>query len=291
MTVDKHSEFIALINLIDEPDEEMYRLITQRIIEHGSSIMPYLKEALENSFRREVEERLNKLISTINLSYIRDELMLWQKMGAGNLLHGLFFIAKYRHTNLEIDELKRGIAEIQHDIWIEMNKRLTLLEKIKVFNHVFYDIHGFKPNRTDFHNPSNSYINEVLNEKTGNPILLSCLYMILARNLGIPVYGANVPEHFLCVVVNEGEDDSLSFIPAGEPLFYINPFSLGALFTRIELSNYLSQRGFEEKPEYFVPCTNQEIIFRVLNNLSHSYNKLNDTQRYQEIEELKKHLL
>lgn len=285
-----HSEFTALISLVDEPDPAYYSVIEQRIYGHGYAILPFLKEALENSFNREVAERLNRLIQLINKDFVKAELSLWQQMGAGNLMHGLYLIARYRHENLEIDEIKRNISEIQHDIWIEMNKRLTLLEKIKVFNHVLFDIHGFKPNKQDFHSPSNSYINEVLNNRSGNPILLACIYIILAKNLGLPVYGANVPEHFICVVINEGEEDNLSFLPAGEPLFYINPFSFGSMFTRIELSEYLSQRGFEEKQEYFVPCSNREIIFRVLNNLSNSYSKLKETQRAREIEEIKKSL-
>jgi regulator of sirC expression with transglutaminase-like and TPR domain len=235
--------------------------------------------------------RLAALIRKINFTYVKNELFLWKNIGAKNLMHGLYLIARYRHENLEIDDLKKKIAEIQHDIWIEMNSRLTLLEKIKVFNHVLYDVYDFKANRTDFHNPSNSYINEVLDNKTGNPILMACVYIIISQNLGLPVYGANVPEHFVCVVVNEGEEDNLPFIPAGEPLFYINAFKGGDLFTKVQLSEFLSRIKVQEKPEYFLPCSNLDIVYRVLNNLSYSYKKLNDAERYREIEDLKIHIM
>ncbi len=282
------TEFSALINLLDEPDPNNYAVIEQRILAHGNTILPYLKDALENTFNSNVTKRLKSLIHQINFVYVKKELGLWREMGAGNLMHGLYLVARYRHEDLVIEDIKHSISAIQHDIWIEMNKKLTLLEKIKVFNHVLFDIHGFKPNRDDFHNPSNSFINDVLLNRIGNPILLSCVYIILAKNLGLPVYGANVPEHFICVVINEGEEDSLPFLPAGEPLFYINPFSYGTLFTKVELSDFLSQRGFEKKEEYFVPCSNEDIIFRVLNNLSYAYSQLNKTNRVRDIEELKK---
>lgn len=285
------NELQALVRLIDEPDDEMYSIIEERILEHGIDILPLLRETLENSFRDLVQRRLKRVIGQINMGYVKDELVVWKKMGAKNLMHGLYLIARYHYPDLELITVKQYIAEIQHDIWIEMNSRLTLLEKIKVFNHVFYDVHGFSANRTDFHHPSNSYINQVLEKKTGNPILMASVYMIIAQNLGLPVYGANVPEHFVCVVVNEGDEDSLPFIPTGEPLFYINAFSNGNLFTKVQLSNFLQQLKVEEKPEYFSPCSNPDIIIRVLNNLSYSYKKLNDTEKYQEIEELKSHVM
>jgi len=291
MSADNNNEFRALVHLIDEPDSEIYALIKQRIINHGKDILPFLRESLDFSFQEVELERLRDLISIINLSFIKEELSLWKNMGAGNLLHGLFLVASYKYNNLEMDDVKKSISELEHDIWIEMNSSLTLLEKIKVFNHVFYSIHGFKPNKTDFHHPSNSFINDVLINKSGNPILLAGIYIIIARKLGLPVYGVNVPEHFICVVVNEGEDDSISFIPAGEPLFYINAFSYGALFTKVQLSSFLKQIKVPEKPEYFVPCSNVDIVLRVLNNLSFSFRKMKDTISEQEIEEIKLSLI
>jgi hypothetical protein len=291
MSDKKEGELHALVSLVDEQDPDIYAIIEQQIIENGIDIMPHLKEALENSFHEEIQSRIRQLISRINISESSKELINWKNMGAGNLLHGLFLIARYKNESLEINSLKKQLNELEYDIWIEMNNRLTLLEKIKIFNHVIFEVHGFKPNRKDFHNPSNSYINEVLTNKTGNPILMASLYIILAQKLGLPIYGVNVPEHFVCVAVNEGEDDSMSFLPSGEPLFYINAFSHGALFTRIQLANFLAQIKVPEKPEYFVPCSNFDIIIRVLNNLSFSYGKLNDSVRQQEIDYIKKGLL
>ena len=295
MSKSKEKEFHALVNLVDEPDSEMYFMIENRILEHGLEIMPVLQEAIDNSFSELAQQRLNHLINRINVVFVKDELVNWKKMGASNLMHALFLIAKYRHVRLDMNDVKSQIAEIQHDIWIEINNKLTLLEKIKVFNHVLYDIHGFKPNRSDYYNPSNSYINEVLQNKTGNPILLASVYIILAQNLGLPVYGANSPDHFICVVINKGESDSMSFLPEGEPLFYINPFSNGALFTKIQLSAFLKQIKVEEKPEYFLPCSNFDIALRVLNNLSEAYKRRNTIveyqNRYTDIEEIKRVLI
>jgi regulator of sirC expression with transglutaminase-like and TPR domain len=276
-------EFQALLQLVDEPDQVMYAMIEEKILEHGYQMMPFLREALDNNFRNDVIERLQSLIHKINLNHISDELLQWKQMGAGNLMHGLFLIAKYQHPFAEIENLKQQINDLKHDIWIEINSKLTILEKIRVFNHVLYDVHGFKPNRIDFHNPLNSYIINVLSNKSGSPVLMASVYIIIAQMLGLPVYGVNVPEHFICVVVNDGDDDTMSFLPKKEPLFYINAFSQGALFTKVQLASFLKQLKVDEKPEYFVPCTNEDIISRVLNNLVFAYKKTGDTAIQEDI--------
>ncbi len=283
MTAHSSAEFQALLQLVDEPDQNMYSMIEKRILEHGCAILPFLQEASENHFSDEVLERIRNLIYKINVEYIRNELWQWKKMGAGNLLHGLYLVNRYQYPFVEFDFLKKQISDMKHDVWIEINSKLTILEKIRVFNHVLYNVHGFKPNRTDFHNPANSFMTDVLQNKTGSPVLMASVYIIIAQMLGLPVYGVNVPEHFICVVVNEGEDESMSFLPKREPLFYINAFSKGALFTKVQLSAFLKQLKAVEKPEFFVPCKNEEIISRVLNNLIFAYQKTGDALKQDEI--------
>jgi len=278
MSEDKTGEFKALINLVDEPDHGMYSLIEKRIIEHGLPILPLLQEELENTFKDEVSIRLRYLISIINSKYVQEELVNWKKIGTQNLLHALYLIAKHEFDTLNFDDLRSEINNLKYDIWIEMKDSLTILEKIKVFNHVMYDIHGYKPNRNDFHNPHNSFINKVLELKTGNPILMASMYIIIAQELELPVFGVNVPEHFICVVVNN-DHENFPFLQQGDPLFYINPFSNGSLFTKVQLSAFLKQIKTEEKPEFFAPCTNDEIVVRVLNNIIHSYTSLNDNHK------------
>jgi len=276
-------EFNALLQLVDEPDHAMYAMIEGRILEHGYPMMPFLREALDNHFRENVLDRIHALIHKINLKYISEELLKWKQMGAGNLMHGLFLISKYQHPFADIEDLKKQISDLKYDIWIEINNKLTILENIRVFNHVFYDVHGYKPNRTDYHNPLNSFIIDVLNTKSGSPVLMASVYIIIAQMLGLPVYGVNLPEHFVCVVTNGKADDALTFLPKSAPLFYINAFSEGALFTKVQLSSFIKKLEIEERPEYFVPCKNEDIIARVLNNLINAYKKAGETHKQEDI--------
>jgi regulator of sirC expression with transglutaminase-like and TPR domain len=74
---------------------------------------------------------------------------------------------------------------------------MTPQEQVLVMNKVLFDIHGFAGNTTNFHAPQNSFINTVLESKKGNPLLISIIYILMARQLDIPIYGVNLPEHFI----------------------------------------------------------------------------------------------
>lgn len=287
MSASKVKEYKALIKLIDEPNLDDYNIIKQRILEIGFDIYKYLKDSLDNNFQEDNIFRILDLMNLINVDRICKEFKKWKDIGSNNLLHGLYILSLFRNPLLKIEEIKIQIDSIKDDIWLEMNSNLTLLEKIRVFNHVFYDIYGFKPNKLDFHNPSNSFVFEALERKTANPIMISSIYIIIAQKLGLPVYGVNLPEHFVCVVLNQGLEDRLSFLPKGEPLFYINPFDYGSVFTVNQLKVFLAQIKVPEKPEYFLSCNNIDILNRCLNNLIFTYSSLNEEDKVIELKRIK----
>jgi regulator of sirC expression with transglutaminase-like and TPR domain len=167
-----------------------------------------------------------------------------------------------------------------------LNSNLTALEKVKVINHIIFEVHGFSGNTTNFHAPQNSYINNVLESKKGNPLSLSILYAILAQSLNIPIYGVNLPEHF---VLAYREDHSVLPVQASQPtrvLFYINAFSKGSVFSRKEIDSFLKQLKLDPEPGYFEPCSNIDIIKRLIRNLIYSFEKLGYTDKMKELHTL-----
>jgi len=286
MKSNKTDEYNALIRLLDEPDEEMFASIRTVIISEGKAITDHLKEHALFCLDDKVIERITDILTVIHFNYISTELKRWHKLNGANLFQGICLLAQYRYPELDIDKIKKTLHDIEQDIWLEMNDSLSYLEKIRVFNHVFFDMYGFKPNKTDFYNPSNSYINDVIKHKTGNPILLSVIYMIVAQHIGLPVYGVNLPEHFVCVLINEGTS-SLEIIQQGEPLFYINPYHYGSIFSKKEIKAYLNKLNHTDMPEYYQVCNHIDIVKRILNNLSYSYKQNLDIQRYDDIEKIK----
>lgn len=185
--------------------------------------------------------------------------------------------------------MKARLASIRQDIWLELNDHLTAFEKVRVFNHIFFQVHGFKGNKRNYHAPQNSYINEVLDSRTGNPLSLAIIYQVLAEDLGLPLRGVNLPNHFVLAYLDE---DSIGGADAGQSgeenvLFYVNAFSQGDILGRNEINEFLEKLKIEPRPSFYAPCTNLEIIRRQLNNLANSYQKLGDEDRNTDLERLR----
>jgi regulator of sirC expression with transglutaminase-like and TPR domain len=206
-------------------------------------------------------------------------------------LDGAILVAKYQYPDLNVEQLKRQIQHLKQDVWIELNDKLTALEQVQIINHILFNVHNFSNNTHDYHAPQNFYINNILESKKGNPVSLSLIYLILAQELNIPIYGVNIPQHFvLCykdvhqlMRVKTKRDEEMI---AQGILFYINPFNRGAVFGKKQLEIYLKKMNLEPKREYYQPCSNIEIIKRLLRNLVFSYKKLGYTEKENEIQKL-----
>ena len=172
-------------------------------------------------------------------------------------------------------------------MWIELNQGLTALEKVRVINHIIFDVHSYSGNTNNYHAPQNSYFNNMMESKKGNPLSLSILYCVIAQELNLPIYGVNLPEHFILAYVDTGEIlPALSNNIADKVLFYINAFSKGSVFSNKEIDVFIKQLKLEPDSKYYEPCSNLSMIKRLLNNLIYSYQKLGYPDKMEELQQL-----
>jgi regulator of sirC expression with transglutaminase-like and TPR domain len=278
----------ALISLADEPDQRIFLDISDKILSYGKEAVPFLEVTWENSLDNDFRERLLYLIHTIVFQDICIELEKWIKSGAASLLHAHILISRLQYPSLDEKDIRSKIEKIKKDIWLEINANTTPLEKVRVINHVLYDIHKFRGNKNDFHAFQNSYINTLLDTGKGSPLSLGMIYIIIAQEMNIPVYGVNLPDHFVLAYTNENTEDRLEFLDEKEVLFYINPFSKGEVFSKKEVELFLKEIKTEPRESFYTPCKNTDIIVRLLNNLSYSYEKLGLEEKTNDIKILLK---
>ncbi len=281
-----NAEIQALIRLMDEPDEGNYRLIRSRILAYGTEALPLLEGLLDQHFDEMLQERIMNLVQEIQLKEVYDGLKKWSETESQNLLKGFFLVSRFQYPNLNYKEMHARLDLVIRDIWLEMNDELTALEKVKVINHVLFDIHRFTANRQEMHIPQNFYLNTLLDTRKGSPIALGILYMLVSRSLGIPIFGVNLPQHFILAYAQEGSLEK-DILPAPEEiLFYINPFNQGTVFTHHEIELYLKQMKFESRPEFFGACSHETIVRRLLTNLVISYEKEGKGDKSEELRRL-----
>ncbi len=278
------TEIQALISLLDDPDEEVFGHIKDKLLSMGNPIIPDLESAWENCFDTIIQNRIENIIHKIQFEATLKELIVWAKSKDQDLLEGSILISRYQYPDLDEKKLRKKIEQVKQDVWIEINQNLTALEKVKIINHIVFDVHSFSGNTSNYHAPQNSYLNNVLESKKGNPLSLSILYTIIAQDLDLPIYGVNLPEHFILAYKDEehilpvehGDD-------ADSILFYINPFSRGTVFGRKEIDAFLKQLKLPPDLVHYLPCSNVDMIIRMLRNLINSYDRLGYAPKKEEL--------
>ncbi len=284
-----NDSILALINLIDDPDESIYEHIHDRLLSYGAEAIPYLETSWEDQdFGLLFQNRIESLIHEIQFEETKRRLKAWKESSTKDLLTGAIAVAKYQYPGLDEAKVRAQIEEIQKSVWLEINNKQTALEIVRIINKVFFGMYHFQGNAKTFHSPLNSYINTVLETKKGNPLSLSLIYSIIAQNLNIPIYGVNLPNHFILAYMDEYAVNQ--FLPDNNDygvLFYINPFSKGSLFGIDEIKEFLDGINQPHSRDYFEPCSNTSIIKRMLTNLIASFQEVGNSEKVNELIELR----
>ncbi|WKV11946.1 transglutaminase-like domain-containing protein [Marivirga harenae] len=273
MELDK-KEFKALVSLLEDDDEEVNRHVEGKIMSLGSDIIPFLEEQWENSFDPNIQSKIEDMIHTLQFSRLKDRIREWKDNGGESLLEGMWLISLYQYPDTELNELNKEIEQIYYDIWVELKEDLHPYDQIKIINGALFNKLKFRANTKNFHSPNNSFLKSVLESKKGNPISLSVVYMLVAEKLGLPIYGVNLPNLFIITYKSE------------EVQFYVNAFNRGLIFSNKDIDNYLSNLNLTPKATYYQPCSNEDIVKRVLRNLIMAYDKLGEHHKSEEVKEL-----
>ena len=144
---------------------------------------------------------------------------------------------------------------------------------IDVLNTYLFDEQGFTGNRDRYDDPSNSFLNDVLDRRTGIPITLAVVYMEVARRAGLHVDGINFPGHFL-----------LRFTP-----LILDPFHRGARLSETDCRRLLQRHVGEEaawSPTLLAPATKAQMLTRMLLNLKRIYVRLHSFPQARSVTEL-----
>ena len=269
----------SLISLVDDRDEGVFDLIREQILGYGDAILPYLNDAYDESDNDLLSSRLKLLIAQITLLKARQDIREWKNNNSRNLYEGLIILAKFQYPRLDVETITRTINRIRQELWLEINDNMTALEKVRVLNHLFFDIHMFRGDSKDFFAPENSFINDVIIRKKGNPLTLSSIYSIVAQSVNIPIYGVNMPNHYIVCYTDRLYTQPLTDVQINDILFYINPFNRGEIFSLKEMRHFLTGMKIMPRDTYLLPCSNVVTVQRSINNLINIYENLGDVEK------------
>lgn len=267
----KIEQLSILIHLLDDPDQEAYRQISNEILSLGLPAIGPLEEAWFNANDQLTRQRIEDIVQNIQYDELMNELTFWVASGGIDLLHGFILVSKFQYPNLDEEKLLSELNILTRSVWLEINDNLTSLEKVKVFNRVFFGNYEFGGEITDMAVPDHYFLNNVLQSKHGNALSIGLLYIIVAQKIRLPIKGVDLKGNFIACFTHQADEFELGYKPVNDVKFYINPFAMGAVFTRKEIILYLEKAGIEPEEKYFRPADNIAVLNRWCRDLQYAY--------------------
>jgi regulator of sirC expression with transglutaminase-like and TPR domain len=272
-----------LIHLLDDPDKEAFQQISKEILSLGFPAIEPLEEAWFNTNDQLTRQRIEEIVHSIQYDGLYKELSEWVDLGGNDLLQGFLIASRFQYPNLDQEKLLTEVNKITRSVWLELNDNLTSLEKVKLLNHVFFGVYNFGGEITDTKVTDHYYLNNLLQSKHGNALSIGILYIIIAQKIGLPIKGVDLSGNFIACFTHLPEEFIEDYKPVSDVKFYINPFAMGAVFTRKEIMLYLEKAEIEPITSFFSPANNIRVLKRWAYDLMQAYIEEGKSEKAKEL--------
>jgi len=268
------SQKTALVKLLSDEDPAVYHLVREKILSCGQAATGWMQTHVLSSdpvLRRRAQEIIDRLArqSSDNrflafcLSQHGEELDVEQ---------GSWLLAQTRYPEINVAAYQALFDSYAGDLRERIDFGAKPEQILATINQYLFTELGFHGNEQNYYEPENSYLNRVIDRRTGNAISLCLVYLFVSRRLHLPVTGIGMPGHFLCRFQCSTEE------------LYINAFNRGKLLSRTDCVKYLVQTNYGFQEGLLSPATPRRILLRMCSNLHQIYLHLklrDETERLQ----------
>lgn len=249
----------ALLSLLDDPSATVRRALLSRFMQLGPAAAPFLQTVAQGTNRilaRHAVWFLDELKFTDPVAEFRGFI----RSQNYELETGVLLLARTVEPRLDVSDVCAqldAIAERCRELIVEPS---SMREKCRVLNRVLFHEWGFHGNVEHYTDPRNSFIDQVLKRRTGIPISLSVVYLLVAERLEIELEPVGLPGHF---IVGCFADD----LP-----FFIDAFDRGVFRDADEIFELLRANNIIPKTGDLAPTPVREVLCRSCRNLVNHYN-------------------
>lgn len=281
-------EISALFTLIDDPDQEVFSTVSNRIVDYGRGIIPNLENLWENTPSEEVQERIELLIHKLHFIDLQNDFTQWKSNPYHDLLFGSLLVAKFQYPELATAPVLQELEKIRRNVWLELNSFLTSLEQANVISSIVYNYYNLKGVEVGYKNPDDFFLHKVIESKKGNALSNGILYLLLCELLDINVKAINIPKQFILAFFHNDFDQHEPVAnPQDKIHFYIDAIS-GQIFTHKDIESYFKRISVPPVPSYFKPMSHKRIIQTQLEELAKCFNDSKNQYKHDELMEISK---
>jgi regulator of sirC expression with transglutaminase-like and TPR domain len=285
--VQKSNEISALLTLIDDPDAEVFGVVSDKIVEYGKSIIPNLEDLWENTLSEETQERIELLIHRLHFTDLNEDFRQWSISGHHELMVGALLACKFQYPDLTTLPVLQEAEKLRRYIWLELNNYLTPLEQIRIVTGILFGYNSLKGNETDYANVNDFLLHKVLETKKGNQLSNGILYLIICELLDVPVKAISVPKQFVLAYFKPGYDSEEIDQHISKAEFFIDPTS-GQVFSHKDMEAYFKRISVPPVASYFKPLSNKKVIQKLLEEMASCFSEESLQYKKNELLELVK---
>ena len=283
--METNKEIVALLTLIDDPDQDVFEAVSEKIVDYGKPIIANLEHLWETTPEEHTQERIELLIHRLHYRDLAEDFRQWSISGHHDLMLGSLLVAKFQYPDLSTSPVLVEIEKIRRNIWLELNNYLTPLEQINIVTSILYSYYGLKGGETNYTEPNEFLLHKTLQAKRGNQISNGILYLVLCELLDIPVRAINLPKQFVIAYFKPGYSEENLPDPYHKIEFFIDPAS-GQVFTHQDVESYFKRISVPPVNSYFKPRMNKEVIVQLLEEFSKCFDAEKEKYKQKELIEL-----
>ena len=285
--METNKEISALFTLIDDPDEEVFGAVSNKIVDYGKNIIPNLEHLWETTPNEEIQTRIELLIHRLHYRDLAEDFRQWSISGHHDLMLGAMLVSKFQFPEMATTSVLQEIEKIRRNIWLELNNYLTPLEQINIITSILYSYFGLKGGETNYKEPNEFLLHKTLEAKRGNQISNGIIYLVLCELLDIPIKAIQIPKQFIIAFFKPGYSDENLADPLSKIDFFIDP-TTGQLFTHNDVENYFKRIAVPPVAAYFKPRKNKQVVCHLLEELSKCFTSDKELHKQTELSDLTK---
>lgn len=262
--MEQTKEITALLHLIDDPDDEVYSQVSEKIISFGKEIIPNLEHLWETTADEYTQERIEMLIHSLHFRDLQMDLKAWANDKEHDLFTGALLVSRYQYPDLNLLTYYQELEKMRRNVWLELNSFLTSLEKVNVLNNILFNYYKIKGTEINYSHPDDFLVHKLVESKKGNAIPIGILLLSMASLLDINLYMINIPRQFILAYFDDDPENNTGVeFPPEHIQFYMDGAS-GQIFSHKDVETYFKRISVPPTASYFKPLNNKRIIQRML---------------------------